>query len=81
MLSSQDPRKLLPGKFKFSDAMRVSLKPNETYSLSLRIFHTKKIFRDFKFAVKKLREGGSQDLGKISGNYCEQPRVLGLWGA
>lgn len=67
MLSSQDPRKLLPGKFKFSDAMRVSLKPNETYSLSLRIFHTKKIFRDFKFAVKNLTEDGSLDLGKISG--------------
>ena len=68
MLSSQDPRKLLPGKFKFSDTMRVSLKPNETYSLSLRIFHTKKIFRDFKFAVKNLTEDGSLDLGKISGN-------------
>ena len=67
MLSSQDPRKLLPGKFKFSDTMRVSLKPNETYSLSLRIFHTKKIFRDFKFAVKNLNEDGSLDLGKISG--------------
>ena len=65
-ISSQDPRKILPGKFEFSDAMRVSLKPGEAYSLSLRIFHTKKIFRDFRFAVKNLNPDGSLDLGKIS---------------
>lgn len=64
-LSSQDPRKILPGKFEFSDAMRVSLKTGETYSLALRIFHTKKIFRDFRFAVKNLAPDGSLDLGKI----------------
>ena len=46
--------------------MRVSLKPGEAYSLSLRIFHTKKIFRDFRFAVKNLNPDGSLDLGKIS---------------
>ena len=45
--------------------MRVSLKTGETYSLALRIFHTKKIFRDFRFAVKNLTPDGSLDLGKI----------------
>ena len=66
MLSSQDPRKILPGKFGFSDSARLSLKPGETYSLSLRVFHTKKGFRDFRFAVKNLNPDGSLDLGKIS---------------
>ena len=66
MLSSQDPRKILPGKFGFSDSARLSLKPGETYSLSLRVFHTKKVFRDFRFAVKNLNPDGSLDLGKIS---------------
>lgn len=65
-LSSCDPRKILSGKFEIADSMKVALKAGETYSLSLRVFHTKKVFKDFRFAVNNLNDDGSLNLGKIS---------------
>ena len=65
-VSSKDPRKILPSEFTVRDSFKVALKSGQEYSLSLRVYHTKKVFKDFRFAVEGLNEDGSLPLGKIS---------------
>ena len=60
-----DPKKILPGNFEITDEFSHSLRKGEKYTLSLRIYHIKKIFKDFRFASKNLTEKGALDLGKI----------------
>ena len=63
--SSCNPRKIFPGDFEISDDFSHSLRKGEKYTLSLRIYHIKKIFKDFRFASKNLNEDGSLNLGTI----------------
>ena len=60
-----DPKKILPGNFEITDEFIHNLKRGEKYTLSLRIYHIKKIFKDFRFASKNLNEDGSLNLGTI----------------
>ena len=64
-ISSCKPNQILPGEFTISDDINHSLKSGQIYSLSLRIYHTKNVFKDFRFASKNLTADGSLDLGKI----------------
>ena len=64
-ISSCKPNQIFPGEFTISDDINHSLKSGQIYSLSLRIYHTKKVFKDFRFASKNLTADGSLDLGKI----------------
>ena len=64
-ISSCNPRKIFPGDFEISDDFSHSLRKGEKYTLSLRIYHIKKIFKDFRFASKNLNEDGSLNLGTI----------------
>ncbi len=57
--SSCNPKKILPGSFEISDSFEVQIEPGKKYELSLRTYHTKKIFNDFKFAVKELNASGA----------------------
>ena len=67
-ISSCNPTTILPGKFEISDNITHSLKNGEEYNLSLKVYHTKKIFKDFRFAAKNLTSDGSLDLGKCKIN-------------
>ena len=67
-ISSCNPTTILPGKFEISDNITHSLKNGEEYNLSLKVYHTKKIFKDFRFASKNLTSDGSLDLGKFKIN-------------
>ena len=57
--SACDPRKILPGPFEISDNFEVQISAGKKYKLYMRTSHTKRIFKDFKFAVKELDSSGA----------------------
>lgn len=57
--SACDPRKILPGPFEISDNFEVQISVGKKYKLYMRTYHTKRIFKDFKFAVKELDSSGA----------------------